>query len=76
MTRKKLDRPVTPTLCHQRLKNKYRAMRARGVHKDDILPEQNATVENMDLKPIKPAEDPSFLQVVYGGTLMFNLALP
>ena len=53
-------------------------MRARGIHNDDVLPEHNATAEKMDLKSIKPAKDPNFLYAnnpLYGGTLMFNLAL-
>ena len=52
--------------------------RARGIHNDNVLPEHNATAEKMDLKPIKPAKDPNFLYAknpLYGGTLMFNLAL-
>ena len=57
-----------------------REMRARGIDVDNsnVLPEHNATAEKMDLKPIKPAEDPNFLYAnnpLYGGTLMFNLAL-
>ena len=53
-------------------------MRARGLHNDDVLPEHKATAEKLDLKPIKPAKDPNFLYAqnpLYGGTLMFNLAL-
>lgn len=53
-------------------------LRARGIHNDNVLPEHNATAEKMDLKAIKPAKDPKFLYAknpLYGGTLMFNLAL-
>ena len=36
-------------------------MRARGLRNDNLLPEHRATAENRDLKPIKRAKDPNFL---------------
>ena len=53
-------------------------MRARGLRNDNLLPEHRATAGNKDLKPIKRAKDPTFYMQknsVYGGTLIFNLAL-
>ena len=48
-----------------------------GFHNDDVLPEQNVTLEKMDLKIMKPDKDSNFLYAnnpLYGGTLKFSLA--
>jgi len=55
-----------------------RELRARGLHNDDVLPQHEANAKKMDLKPIKPAKEPTFLYThnpLYCGTLTFNIAI-
>lgn len=52
--------------------------RAKGFNNDDVLPEHKANAKKLDLRTIKPADDPAFAynhNPLYCGTLAFNVAV-